>query len=52
MGVTPAILASGRRAPEGNPEEVLSDEDIALCSQLNIKPEDFKATRKARKEAE
>lgn len=29
----------------------LSAEDTALCAQLNIKPEDFKATRLAEKEA-
>lgn len=46
----PTVLASGRIAPAGSPEEGLDMADLALCAAMNIDPKDFKATRKAQQE--
>jgi phage I-like protein len=45
----PVILKSGRVAPEGAAQDTLTPDQVALCSKLGIKEDDFKAELAARK---
>jgi phage I-like protein len=45
VGAAPTVLSSGRLAPQGAAAGDLTDAELAVCSQLGLKPEDFKAQK-------
>jgi len=49
VGDAPTILSGNRIAPEGAAEDALTPDQIALCTSMGVKPEDFKAELAARK---
>lgn len=53
---TPAMLETGAlmddRRPPADPDAELTKDELTVCRAMGIKPEDYKATRKAMAEAE